>query len=353
MGITKNYDLYPKWSNEVNVNYTIKYVVEGTDTVLGTDTGSARIGSSVTVKSKHFGGYFPKTTSTSVQIDQEGQVITLYYVPATEQTYTVKYVELVNEVPRDIADSVTKTTSDQQVVETAKDIEGFTPDKYQKTLELTAGGENVVTFYYMKQVTINYVALEGGSVTPETETLIRTTGEAQGSTATPNPSYKFVGWFKDEACTQPVDEAWVNTGTNKLTPQQVNGVYEEATYYAKFELDVFDLTITKAGENIDPNQIFVFRVVSADDTTDMEVTVKGTGSVKIKGLPLGTAYTVTEDTGWTWQYTPDNASQTIEPNGDITVTFTNTYSKPNWLTSFAEVINKWINGQIKQTEIKN
>ena len=85
----------------------------------------------------------------------------------------------------------------------------------------------------------------------------------------------------------------------------------------------------------------------------MEVTVKGTGSVKIKGLPLGTAYTVTEDTGWTWQYTPDNASQTIEPNGDITVTFTNTYSKPNWLTSFAEVINKWINGQIKQTEIKN
>lgn len=345
MGITKNYDLYPKWSNEVNVNYTIKYVVEGTGDELGTDTGSARIGSSVTVKSKHFEGYFPKTTSTSVQIDQEGQVIMLYYVPATEQTYTVKYVELVNGEPRNIADSVTKTTSDQQVVETAKDIEGFTPDKYQKTLELTAGGggENVVTFYYTKQVTINYVPLEGGSVTPETETLIRTTGEARGSTATPNPSYKFVGWYDNRACTgNPVST------DAKFVPQQVNGVYEEATYYAKFELDVFDLTITKAGENIDQNQIFVFHVVSDDHKTDMEVTVQGTSSVKIKGLTLGTTYTVTEDTGWTWQYTPDSASKTIKPDGDSTVTFTNTYSKPNWLTSIADVINTWISGGAEQ-----
>ena len=347
MDITKDYNLYPKWSNEVNVNYTIKYVVEGTGTVLGTDTGSARIGSSVTVKSKHFEGFFPKTTSTSVQIDQEGQVITLYYVPATEQTYTVKYVELVNREPRNIADSETKTTSDQQVVVAAKDVEGFTPDKYQKTLELTAG-ENVVTFYYTKQVTIQYVALSGGKVDPETEKLIRTTGTAQGSTATADASYKFVGWYDNRECTgNPVST------DAKFVPQQVNGVYEEATYYAKFELDVFDLTITKAGENIDQNQIFVFHVVSDDHKTDMEVTVQGTSSVKIKGLPLGTTYTVTEDTGWTWQYTPDSASKTIKPDGDSKVTFTNTYSKPNWLTSFAEVINKWINGQIQQTEIKN
>ena len=354
MGITKDYDLYPKWSNEVNVNYTIKYVDESTDNVLDTDTGSARIGSSVTVKSKYIKDFFPKTTSTSVQINQEGQVITLYYVPATAQEYTVKYVELVNGEPREIAGSVTETTSDQQVVVAAKDIEGFTPDQYQKTLELTAGGENVVTFYYTKQVTINYVALEGGSVTPETETLIRTTGEAQGSTPTPNPSYKFVGWFKDEACTQSVDEAWVNADTNKLTPQQVNGVYEDATYYAKFELDVFDLKIKKAGENIDQNQIFVFHVASADGVTNMDVTVKGTGSVTIKGLPLGTTYTVTEDTNWTWQYKPNAGTQNVEINGKTAeVTFTNTYSKSNWLTSIAEVINKWINGKIEQTEIKN
>lgn len=349
MGITKDYNLYPKWSNEVNVNYTIKYVVEGMGTELGTDTGSARIGSSVTVKSKYFAGYFPKTTSTSVQIDQEGQVITLYYVPATEQTYTVKYVELVNREPRDIAEPVTKTTSDQQVVETAKDIEGFTPDKYQKTLELTASGENVVTFYYTKQVTINYVALEGGEVDPGTETLIRTTGTAQGSTAKPNDGYKFVGWYNNAECT---DEPVSTEAT--FVPQKVDGMYADATYYAKFELDVFDLTIKKAGENIDQNQIFVFHVASADGVTNMDVTVKGTGSVTIKGLPLGTTYTVTEDTNWTWQYKPNAGTQNVEINGKTAeVTFTNTYSKSNWLTSIAEVINKWINGKIEQTEIKN
>lgn len=349
MGITKNYDLYPKWSNEVNVNYTIRYVNKDTGkTITDDDTGSARIGSSVTVKSKPIDGYFPEKTSTSVQINQEGQVITLYYVPAKSQEYTVRYVELVNEEPCEIADSVTEKTSDQRVVVEAKDIEGFTPDQYLKTLELTAGGENVLTFYYTKQVTIKYVPLKGGAVDQKSETLTRTTGVAQGSTATPDASYKFVGWYNNEECTgDPVsmDATFV--------PKQVNGVYEEATYYAKFELDVFDLTITKAGENIDPNQIFVFHVVSNDGKTNMEVTVKGTGSVKIKGLPLGTTYTVTEDTGWTWQYTPDSASKTIEPNGNSTVTFTNTYSKPNWLTSIAEVINKWINGEIKQTEIKN
>lgn len=352
MGITKDYDLYPKWSNEVNVNYTIRYVDSKTgNPITGDDTGSARIGSSVTVKSKPIDGYFPEKTSTSVQINQDGQVITLYYVPATEQTYTVKYVELVNGEPRNIADSVTKTTSDQQVVETAKDIEGFTPDKYQKTLELTAGGENVVTFYYTKQVTIKYVPLEGGSVTPETETLIRTTGEAQGSTATPDASYKFVGWYNNEECTG--DPVSMNA---TFVPQKENGVYKGATYYAKFELDVFDLTIKKTakeGTTIDPNQIFVFHVVSDNHKTDMEVTVQGAGSVTIKGLPLGTTYTVTEDTGWTWQYKPDKSEEVFTPSGDYSVTFTNTYSKSNWLTSFAEVINKWIDGKIDPIKVKN
>lgn len=350
MGITKNYDLYPKWSNEVNVSYTIRYVDKTTDKpITSDDTGSARIGSSVTVKSKAVSGFFPEKTSTSVQIDQEGQVITLYYVPATEQTYTVKYVELIKGEPHDIVKPETKKTEEQRVVVAAKDIEGFTPDQYLKTLELTAGGENVVIFYYTKQVTIKYVPLDGGSVTRDAETLSRTTGEAQGSTATPNAGYKFAGWYTDEACTQSVNSGWVDNTTNKLTPKKVDGVYKEDTYYAKFERDVFDLTITKAGENIDPNQIFVFRVVSTNGTTDMEVTVKGKGSVKIKGLPLGTTYTVTEETDWTWQYKPEEASKTIEPNGDRTVTFINTYSKPNWLTSIAEVINKWITTGDKTT----
>ena len=343
MGITKDYSLYPKWSNQVNVTYTIQYIDRGTEKeIADSDTASARMGSTVTVKSKAVAGYFPELTSTSVQITEENQVIKLYYKSGTVMTYTVKYVETVNGVDQDIVPSETKNTTSIQVVVSAKDVEGYTPDHYQKTLELTANGENnVVTFYYTKEVTINYIPLDGGTVDPASETLVRTTGVAQGSTAQPDASYKFVGWYKDEGCTQPVDDSWVTNG--KITPRQVNGIYEGATYYAKFELDVFDLTIKKAGKNIDQNQIFVFHVASADGVTDMDVTVKGAGSVTIKGLSLGTNYTVTEDTKWTWQYTPDEVTKNVEINGTTAeVTFTNTYSKSNWLTSFAEVINKWI-----------
>ena len=349
MGITKDYNLYPKWSNQVNVTYTIQYIDRATgNEIADSDTASARMGSTVTVKSKAVAGYFPELTSTSVQITEENQVIKLYYQSGTKLTYTVKYVETVNGVDQDIAPSETQTTTSIQVVEFAKNVEGYTPDYYQKTLELTASGENVVTFYYTKQVTIKYVPLEGGSVTPETETLIRTTGEAQGSTATPNDGYKFVGWYNNAECT---DEPVSTEAT--FVPQKVDGVYADATYYAKFELDVFDLTITKAGDKIDQNQIFVFHVASADGVTDMDVTVKGTGSVTIKGLPLGTTYTVTEETDWTWQYTPDKSKEVFTPSGDYSVTFTNTYSKSNWLTSFAEVINKWIDGKIDPIKVKN
>lgn len=352
MGITKDYNLYPKWSNQVNVTYTIQYIDRATgNEIADSDTASARMGSTVTVKSKAVAGYFPELTSTSVQITEENQVIKLYYQSGIKLTYTVKYVETVNGVDQDIAPSETQDTTSIQVVEFAKNVEGYTPDYYQKTLELTAGGENVVTFYYTKQVTIKYVPLDGGSVTRDAETLIRTTGVAQGSTAKPDDGYKFVGWYNDAKCTgEPVSTEAT------FVPPKVDGVYADATYYAKFELDVFDLTIKKAaanGSEIDPNQIFVFHVVSDNGKTNMEVTVKGIGSVTIKGLPLGTNYTVTEETDWTWQYRPNKSEEVITPSGDYSVTFTNTYSKSNWLTSFAEVINKWINGRIEQTEIKN
>ena len=353
MEITKDYNLYPKWSDKADVSYTVEYRDRTTEkTIAPDDTFTTRIGNQVTITAKTIPDYFPEKSSFSETIDVADKVVTVWYTSATEKSYTVRYVEIVNGQPQNLIPSVSKTTRSMRVVERAETIPGYTAKQFEIAHDVTAGEDNFeIVFEYIKYVTINYVALEGGKVDQGTETLIRTTDTAQGSTATADASYKFVGWYDNRECTgNPVST------DAKFVPQQVNGVYEEATYYAKFELDVFDLTIKKTakdGTTIDPNQIFVFHVVSEDRKTDMEVTVQGTGSVTIKGLPLGTTYTVTEDTNWTWQYTPDKASQKIEPNGDSTVTFTNTYSKSNWLTSFAEVINKWINGKIEQTEIKN
>lgn len=304
-------------------------------------------------------------STTSGTVAAGGLVLDLYY-DRIEYPYAFQFLEQGTNT--ELRDPVTgKARYQAQVTQKAETIPGYTLVSAENqainiAIEDPAdeANKNVKTFYYTEQtVDIKYqvVGPDGsGTLNNYQETQLKVlTGTAKGSTPKPKDGYKFVGWYTDEDCEHQVDDNWVGAD-NKLTPQKVNGLYEEATYYAKFELDVFDLTITKAGDKdkIDQNQIFVFRVVSDDHKTDMEVTVKGTGSVKIKGLPLGTTYTVTEDTNWTWQYTPDQVTKNVEINGTTAeVTFTNTYSKSNWLTSFAEVINKWINGQITQTEIKN
>ena len=108
----------------------------------------------------------------------------------------------------------------------------------------------------------------------------------------------------------------------------------------------FDLTIQKEGwEGIDENQSFVFKVTKDDDSTfSMDVVIQGNSSVTIKDLEPGT-YTVTEETGWSWRYTPNANGKKVEPknaeNGVVTVTFENTRPKNKWLNGSTWCENRW------------
>ena len=119
-------------------------------------------------------------------------------------------------------------------------------------------------------------------------------------------------------------------------------------------INVFDLTIqktAKAGTTIDPNQTFVFKVKNNDNGKTMEIVITGAGQKTVKSLPMGN-YTITEDTAWSWQYTPTEASQTIVVNETSkTVTFENAKNSNNWLTSLAEVINSWVQNTVTQTKV--
>lgn len=116
-------------------------------------------------------------------------------------------------------------------------------------------------------------------------------------------------------------------------------------------INVFDLTIEKKAANgttIDPNQTFVFKVKNNTTNEVTEVVITGAGERMIKNLPMG-SYTITEDTGWSWKYTPTTDSQTITVNEtSATVTFENAKKDTNWLTSIADVINTWINGDVQK-----
>lgn len=172
----------------------------------------------------------------------------------------------------------------------------------------------------------------------------------------------------------------------EVTAVMQSGTATDVKQYAKFELEhcgfpgcdsahgnwkfivhikTFDLTITK---NINRNesklygsQDFVFNVKSNDGATDIDVVVNvpdgaKTGSVTIKGLPVGT-YTITEDTGWSWRYQLNGAaaasgtagevvfdknshSATYTPDGvQNEIVFTNNWVEAKWLSFTDSVKN--------------
>lgn len=128
-------------------------------------------------------------------------------------------------------------------------------------------------------------------------------------------------------------------------------------------INVFDLTIVKAAADdskpIDSNQTFVFKVKNNGNGKTIEVVITGPGEQTIKNLPMG-SYTITEDTSWSWKYTPVGGSATQElkadniQNGAATVTFKNENKGTNWLTSLAKALNVWKdNGQTVERDPKN
>lgn len=108
--------------------------------------------------------------------------------------------------------------------------------------------------------------------------------------------------------------------------------------------DVYaDLTITKSGANetADPGQSFLFTVTGPEGYST-EVIVVGNRSVTLKNLKIGT-YTVTEDTSWSWRYTPDKASVSIKLKANETnmVTINNMRNEDKWLDGNVRTDNKF------------
>ena len=131
-------------------------------------------------------------------------------------------------------------------------------------------------------------------------------------------------------------------------------------YQFYVHIKVFDLTIqkiAKVGTTIDPNQTFVFHVKGKNNDVDMQVVITSANKQVIKNLPVG-EYTITEDTSWSWKYTPTSKDQFVTTsdinNGTATVTFENENKGTNWLTSLAKALNVWKdNGQAVERDPKN
>lgn len=114
----------------------------------------------------------------------------------------------------------------------------------------------------------------------------------------------------------------------------------EATFINNYKRHLGTLTITKTVEGNPPEtDTLIFHI--SGNGVDMDVTITGSGSVTIYDLPLG-AYTVTEDTDWSWRYTATTSARSAElilENLHATVSFTNTYNNNKWLNYFTNMLN--------------
>ena len=296
-------------------------------------------------------------SQASGRLTASGLVLNLYY---DRIAYPYEFRFLEQGTNKQLAPLAKGTARYQaQVTQKAETIPGYTLVSAENQAINIAiedpdnvANKNVKTFYYQEQtVDIKYVAVGFGTLDNVQDSNVKVlSGTVQGSTPTANEGYKFVGWYTDSDCKHQVDDSWVDAD-NKLTPQQSvkygdQDGYGAATYYAKFERDVFDLTIKKTGKNIDLNQTFVFRVKG--EGVNMQVVITGANEQVIKNLPVGD-YTITEDTSWSWKYTPvGGATQELKSDsihdGAATVTFENKNNGTNWLTSLAKAINTWAGG---------
>ena len=296
-------------------------------------------------------------TVKSGELTANGLELKLYYT-RNSYPYQVRYLE--QGTGNQLANPKDGTGKYGQVIsESAIDITNYTAvAPTSKTLDIkieesqTEAKLNIITFYYKeKEVTINYevvgpddcgtVALNDSDEltvpgTNVSETLKAVSGTAVGATAAANtPTYKFVGWYSDAACTN-----LLSTGAKYVPTQpshQDNGEtvtdpwVDGTTYYAKFEYDVGSLKITKSGLQNGEMAIFTVTVTKDGETSTYKIAL-GNESTTIANLPNGADYTVTEGS-WSWSYT---STATTDKKGTIAggetreVKFSNT-KNDKWL----------------------
>ncbi len=306
----------------------------------------------------------PSGNTVSGEITSSGLLIEIYY-DRLAYSYTVEYREYDSTAENSNGKALTTAKTVDNVLygtvvtENALTIAGYTLVSQTPQSEVIGGDDQVIVFHYSeKNIGITYVALNGGRIDREQESVAAVTGHPLGSTATADTGYKFVGWYRNALCTLPVDPTWVHEN-NQLVPEQANGLYQETTYYALFEratADLYIFTDFPANNNyqqIDSGTTFIFEIKGIEGTStqdiDLTVALHERDSITVKDLPVGD-YRITQLVDWSWRYTPlrqtyrditVSADASTDPNDTDGnwVRFTNSRTDQQWLDDYSYSIN--------------
>lgn len=182
MPITKDYDLYPKFSEPMAVSYTVHYYKAGTTEKVADDrTNSVMIGTTVTEKAKmgtelnrlpadKQNKYYPTNTSTSVIINQLDQEIIFYYTEASSVSYTVYYKDANGN---NLIEPVTKSTEYSTVTEQYVPIANYAPRQFSITQDLSSdAAQNTIVFVYDPTLSTLTIQKSGWDTVDEKQTFL-------------------------------------------------------------------------------------------------------------------------------------------------------------------------------------
>lgn len=250
MPVRQDLDIYAKWSSNVPVEYTVNFVLEGSDTPIADPiTGSALAGTTRTFEAKggtdlyldYQAGYFPTVQSHSMIMDVDGSnTYTFTYVQKESVPYTVYYrdaetgedLEEFKEVPENTLAVVT---------EYAKTISGYLPDAYQKRLVVVADPtdeiRNEIIFYYTKDedhalVVTQHMLMRNGET--QQYSIAQETGNI-GDTYTRTPlDLTFMGYVLDHI--EVNDQRWNENGNPSAELTNAGLVFTFYYRYNRFDV---------------------------------------------------------------------------------------------------------------------
>lgn len=156
--IVENITLYAKWESSNTVDYTVKHVNRVNDQVLDTEKQTGTLNTTVTISAKSIPGYYAEISESTVLLKEAEQEFVIHYVPITEWSYTVKYVDSDgNAIDGYPPVKIEGQTADRVVV-SYEPIDGYTLiSKPNVTLQRNDSGEAEVVFKYKKNTTLYHV----------------------------------------------------------------------------------------------------------------------------------------------------------------------------------------------------
>ncbi len=230
------------------VPYTVKYLDRATgDPVADEFTDEDNRKAVVTEYAKSVSGYLPEIFQQRLIVTPEGENVLIFYYneDAVHAMVSRTHYTVTGSIVTEYSHNEETGTIGEEYDASPLSIENYVLDHITLNgeavandanlkRELTADGLIYEFFYKEVEVTINYEAEQGGSVSKESETLAIFSGVAEGSKAIPADGYRVAGWYTSGGAAAIGTTTLNSDGSLSFVPAKANGKNVAATYVAKF-----------------------------------------------------------------------------------------------------------------------